>query len=91
MADKKDTRPLPDRRVTRLRLVNLGKDPQKMVDVVIPEGTPILRVDRDFYTYGLKRTWVVKLPEEILYRTCLPGLPETGIEEPEPNGDEEEG
>jgi hypothetical protein len=75
MADRHDTRDLSDRRITRLRLTNLGQSSRKMVSVVIPEGTPVYRVDKDFHTFALLRTWIVELPEEILYKLQLDGMP----------------
>jgi hypothetical protein len=76
MADRNDTRPLVDKRVTRLRQVNLGKTPRGMVHCIIPEGTLVYRVDKDFASWGLLRTWIVELPEEILYPVKLEGMPD---------------
>jgi hypothetical protein len=86
MADRHDKRDLAEQRVTRLRLTNLGKSPRKMVDVIIPEGTPVYRVDKDFHTFALLRTWIVELPEEILYKYALEGMPVVELEEDEPDG-----
>ncbi|GAF73096.1 unnamed protein product [marine sediment metagenome] len=76
MTDKDDKRDLVDRRILRFRMVNLGKTALGEVDVTIPEGTHINRLDKDNEVWGLLRPWKVRLPVEILYKPVIDDLPE---------------